>query len=196
MPRGDITNKLIHFTSGASPDDAFARLRNIIRERRLIAGNRMIRGSYMCVCFTEAPLAAVADGFVSCFPYARYAPFGLMFDKTMVFARGGRPVIYQPEAEFNGLPEVIRWRHVRYEPIGEDMIDFTWEREWRIQCSELQFTPDDAVIVLPNGEWQSLLLEMHDWEQDTCVEAYSTVVDREIAEQLREEFRWRIVTLS
>jgi hypothetical protein len=59
----DITEKLIHFTSGESPKEAFARLQAIVRERRLVAGNRMVRGGYRCVCFTEAPLAAFADAF-------------------------------------------------------------------------------------------------------------------------------------
>jgi hypothetical protein len=141
MPtRFDISEKLIHFTSGESADDAFARLRAIIGERRLIAGNRMIRGGYRCVCFTEAPPAAFADAFVSRAPFTRCSRFGLMFDKTWVYDRGGRPVIYQPDSDFSILPEALRWRHVRFEPTSEQVIDFTWEREWRIPCDELTFS--------------------------------------------------------
>jgi hypothetical protein len=114
MPtRADISNKLIHFTKGNSANDAFGTLRKIINERRLVAGDYMIRGGYGCVCFTEAPIAAVAAGFFIGVPLSRYAPFGLMFDKSWIFAAGGRPVIYQPESDFNVLPEEIRWRHVR-----------------------------------------------------------------------------------
>ncbi len=117
----------------------FANLRSIIRERRLIAGNYMIRGGYRCVSFTEAPIEAFIDGFVRQFPFTRYSRFGVMFDKSWVFELGGRPVIYQPEIEFNILPEELRWRHVRYEPGAEQAKDFTWEREWRMNCDELPF---------------------------------------------------------
>lgn len=130
--RPDLSNKLIHFTRGETYDGAFARLRAIMADCRLIGGIRMIRGGYTCVCFTEAPLPALARGFVNTTLFSRYSPFGIMFDKTWVYARGGRPVIYQPESDFNALPEDMRWRHVRYEPIADNPIDFSWEREWRI----------------------------------------------------------------
>lgn len=145
-----------------------------------------------------APLTAVAQGFSDNFPSFRYAPFGLMFDKSLVFAAGGRPVIYQPECEFVGLPEEIRWRHVRYEPTTKHSVDFTWEREWRIRCEEFCFRTVDAVVLVPTGEWIDYLLDIHRYEQDIMVEAYSTVFDEDemyIAEQLREEFRWRVVSL-
>ena len=199
MPRrADVSDNLIHFTKGSSAVDAFGRLRQIMSERRLLAGDYMIRGGYRCVCFTEAPLTAIAESFFDDFPSFRYAPFGLMFHKSLVFAAGGRPVIYQPESEFLALPEEIRWRHVRYEPSIENSIDFTWEREWRIRCEEFCFRTSDAVIVVPTGEWIDYLLEIHRHEQDIIVEAYSTVFEGDemyIAEQLREEFRWRVVSL-
>jgi hypothetical protein len=199
MPkRADISDMLIHFTKGNSGTDAFGTLRRIMSERRLLAGNYMIRGGYRCVCFTEAPLAAVADGFFAG-PSFRYAPFGLMFHKSLIFSAGGRPVIYQPESEFMALPEEMRWRHVRYEPTREDPVDFTWEREWRIRCEEFCFSPADALVVLPNGEWLDYLLDIHCHEQDMMVQAYSTVFDEDemyIAEQLRENFTWRVATLG
>src|SRR5271166_5892371 len=97
--RPDIADTLIHFTRGESPDAAFSTLRKILAERRLCSGNRMVRGGYQCVCFTEAPLPAVANGFAARLPENRYAPFGLMFEKGWIFAQGGRPVIYDPESE-------------------------------------------------------------------------------------------------
>ena len=71
--RFDLSEKLIHFTRGESPDDAFTRLRTIIRECRLLGGNRWIRGGYPCVCFTEAPPEAFADIFVIRFSFTRYS---------------------------------------------------------------------------------------------------------------------------
>ena|SRR5436305_5885744 len=131
--RFDISDKLIHFTgAGECVDDAFARWSAILRNGKLLASGRMIRGSYRCVCFTEAPLAAFTPAFVAQFPFARYSQFGLMFEKNWIFERGGRPVIYQPDSDFDLLPEDLRWRHVRFEPTGERIIDWTWEREWRV----------------------------------------------------------------
>ena len=194
--RFDISEKLIHFTSGESPASAFARLLPIIGERRLIAGNRMIRGGYRCVCFTEARLAAFADAFVGRAPFTRCSRFGLMFDKTWVYDRGGRPVIYQPDSDFSILPEALRWRHVRFEPTSEQVIDFTWEREWRIPCDELTFSQAEAVIVVPNDQWVGALRRSHDAEQDIDVEMYAMVVEREIAELWREPLRWHVVALQ
>jgi hypothetical protein len=50
-----MSEQLIHLTSGESQEDAFATLRAIVGERRLIAGGRKTKGGYRCVCFTEAP---------------------------------------------------------------------------------------------------------------------------------------------
>lgn len=102
-------------------------------------------------------------------------------------------MIYQPDVEFDLLPESIRWRHVRYEP---DTIDFTWEREWRIKCDYLDFTPEVACIVVPSKEWADWLVAEHDAEQDFLVLQYSQVLDEQLAEQYREEFGWRISVLS
>jgi hypothetical protein len=192
--RFDISQRLIHFTNGGSESDAFARLRAIIRERRLMGGSRMIKGSYRCVCFTEAPPAAFE--LVSQFPFVRYSQFGLMFDEAWIYERGGRPVIYQSDAEFAVLPEDLRWRHVRFEPIGDQIVDFTWEREWRVPCDALDFTPEAAVVVVPNGQWADALLRDHDVGQDMVVELYSTAVSRHEAELWREQFRWRVETLG
>jgi hypothetical protein len=116
-----------------------------------------------------------------------------MFEKSWLFAYGGRPVIYQSEAEFDALPETHRWRHVRYEP--ED-VDFTWEREWRIPREELHFTPNDACLVLPNKEWADVLVAEHHADEDFKVLQYRQIMDEFIAEQYREDFPWRISLLG
>jgi hypothetical protein len=196
MPaRADVSDKLIHFTKGSSWPEAFDTLRKITNDRRLIAGTYMIRGGYPCVCFTEAPLAAVSAAFLNDAFSSRYAPFGLMFDKSAVFDVGGRPVIYQPEDEYSSLPEVTRWRHVRFDLAGDSVVDFTWEREWRVRCDEFTFAPQHAVIVVPDYQWGDALVRAHRTEQRMRVEAYSTVLDHLIAEQFCEDFSWRVVTL-
>ena len=197
MPaRSDISDKVIHFTRGATYEDALECLLTIVGEGRLIGGNGMIRGGYRCVCFTEAPLPALAGGFVNPASFTRYSPFGLMFDKAWVYAQGGRPVIYQPDGDFNLLPEDMRWRHVRYDPVGMPPIDFTWEREWRIHTDNLAFLPTDAALVVPDEEWESFVRGIWDAQQELQSESYSTLFEQTIVEQLRDPFPWRIVRLS
>jgi hypothetical protein len=112
------------------------------------------------------------------------------------YGRGGRPVIYGPDNDFAVLPEELRWRHVRYEPTGEQVVDWTWEREWRVHCDELRFSPAEASIIAPNEEWASKLCRSHDAEQEMVVELYSAAIEREDAELRREPFLWRITPLQ
>jgi len=190
-----MSNKLIHFTRGASEDEAFSTLMKIMREKRLLGGTRFIRGTYRCVCFTEAPLPSFCEAFIDKNANFRYSPFGIMFDKTWVYSQGGRPVIYEHDSEFNLLDESIRWRHVRYEPSDAYPIDFSWEREWRIHCDELFFTPADAIVVLPTSNHAEYLHELYEEEQRYNFQIYSTIFSEDIALQYLEDFQWRIVTL-
>jgi hypothetical protein len=53
----------------------------------------------------------------------KYRPLGICLPKRWVFAQRGRPVTYQPDAEFDDLSETHKWRHVRYEAHVEPPID-------------------------------------------------------------------------
>lgn len=151
----------------------------------------------MSVCFTEAPLLSLpGGGLVNPENYSRYAPFGVIFDKNWIFDKGGRPVIYQPDVDFNLLPEELRWRHVRYEPTSDKVIDWTWEREWRIPCEILPFNSNEAGLIVPNKAWADRLLKEHSDDQDYQVHMYSQIFDQVIAEMYREDFPWRIYVLN
>jgi len=190
--RPDMTDSLIHFTSGDSPDNAFNCLRTIVAESRLIGGTGMIRGSHRCACFSEAPLP-LSSGLVNPDSYSRYSPFGLLFKKQWIFEQGGRPVIYQPDSEHDLLPEELKWRHVRYEPPA---VDFTWEREWRVHCPELYFDPSVACLVLPSEDYVDALLADHDERQEAKWYRYSEVFDQEELMRYREDFPWRVIYLG
>ncbi len=112
----DMSDKLIHWTSGADLTDACDNLLSIMQDRHLRGNNACIRGGANCVCMSEAPLAILPNGLVNPDAYSKYSPFGVMFDKTTVYGYGGRPVIYQSEDEFGVLPHDLQWRHMRYEP--------------------------------------------------------------------------------
>jgi hypothetical protein len=81
-----------------------------------------------------------------------------MVSKSWLFACGGRPVIYQPDADYDLLHDSHKFRHVRYEP---DSADFTWEREWRILVDELPLIADEATAVVPTRAWEEWFQERH-----------------------------------
>ena len=186
---------LIHFTSGETDQHAFETLQKIIDDRRLLAGTRMIKGQHPCVCFSEAPLGLLEGGLVSERAYSRYRLFGILFEKQWVFAMGGRPVIYESDDEYDNLPSSHQWRHVKYEPNSEDPVDFTWEREWRIQCDFLDFTPENASLVVPDSAWAKHLVDAHEHEQHYLVMQYSTIFDEVTAEMYRESWQWTVYPL-
>ena len=195
--RRDISDKLIHFTSGENEEEAYQCLCKILKERCILCTIEKIKGRYMCVCFSEAPLTSLVDGLVNPDAYSRYSPFGIMFEKRRIFELGGRPVIYQTDEEFEGLPGEYRWRHARYEPNRDTPIDFTWEREWRIKRSAVQFDSSSAGIVVPDEGWAQRMISEHEAEQDYLVFQYSEMLDDEmLAEHYREPFPWRVYKLK
>ena len=153
LGRDDRSFCLIHFTRGGAHGDAFNTLVKILNDRRLIGSNSHIRSRSSCVCFSEAPMTALRYGLVNDFGAERYSQFGIRFTKKSIFDRGGRPVIYQPESEYQLLPESLKWRHVRFECNNTRPIDFTWEREWRLPDEELPFTPEEVQVIVPTQEY-------------------------------------------
>ncbi len=160
MIRDDLSDKLIHLTRG-SHDRAAEAFRAILEEKRLLGGAGCIKGGFRCICFSEAPISQLSRILAKPMVHGmRYAPFGVMLDKAWLFDRGGRPVIYQSDSEFQLLHDNHKYRHVRYEPANN--VDFTWEREWRILIDELPLDPDIATVVLPNRDWERKLLKPHE----------------------------------
>ncbi len=51
---------------------------------------------------------------------------------------------------------------MRYEPDSEPPIDFSWEREWRIQENELVLPPEEVFLILPDEHWARELEMEHD----------------------------------
>jgi hypothetical protein len=149
--RPDLSNSLMHFTKGASDEDAYQTLKQILATKCILAGTGCVRGSQRCVCFSETPLSVLKHGLVNSRGFSRYSKFGVLFRKDDVFASGGRPVIYQPEPEYSLLPEALRWRHVRLDLSSNPPIDFTWEREWRLPVDRFVFAPDRVTVILPDS---------------------------------------------
>jgi hypothetical protein len=158
--RDDLSEKLIHLTRGETDQTAADIFVSILRERQLRGGTGCIKGRYQCICFSEAPVSKLAQILANPSAHGmRYKPFGVMIEKKWLFARGGRPVIYQSDREFKLLHEEQRFRHVRYEPEAE--VDFTWEREWRIQTDMLNIEPTVATLIVPTRAWERWAQDQH-----------------------------------
>lgn len=158
--RVDLSKQLIHLTRGTMAD-AEVIFRSIMTERRLRGSSNGIRGGHAVVCFSEAPVDVLAKMFRSTGRDFRYRPFGVMVPKTWLHAQGGRPVIYQPESEFAGLPPNVQYRHVRFDAPGSET-DFTFEREWRIATESLALDATSCTLVVPDREWDYRLRDEHD----------------------------------
>lgn len=149
MKRDDLSDYLYHWVKADNDVRAFEILSKICEAHSIKASNGFIRGGYNCVCFTETPENQFHKG-----SEIRYKKFGIGIPKIWAFEQGARPVIYQPESDFELLPDSLRWRHVQFSP---PKIDFSWEREWRINCEELKIIPQNAIILVPNAEFGEML---------------------------------------
>jgi hypothetical protein len=154
--RPDLSDYLVHWTRGASDEEAFARLGAIVRDGYILGGCEHRKGHITSVCFTEAPTEHFQKA------KGRYSFFGVRVSKRWAFARGARPVIYQRDSEFELLPDSLRWRHVRYEPDADPAFDFTWEREWRVPVEKLGLEASDFSILLPHADWLENLKRQHE----------------------------------
>lgn len=164
MIRGDLSNCLVHLTRGTTEATAAESFVSVITSKELRGSSRDIRGGYKCVCFSEAPISVLAHALALPAVHGlRYAPFGVMVRKEWLFAQGGRPVIYQPEDEFELLHEANRFRHVRYDP--KNGPDYTWEREWRVQTPALSLDLAEVTFVVPTRAWEERFLEDHAGQQ-------------------------------
>lgn len=152
MLRDDVSRNLVHLVREPSKKAEFQTATDIffeiLRTKTLLGGTGKIKGKFKCICFSEAPISKL--GQILALPGIhgmRYKPFGFMVRKEWLYKKGGRPVIYQHEREYDLLPDEFKYRHVTYEPPS---VDFSWEREWRIQTDKLLLNPSDITAIVPN----------------------------------------------
>ncbi|RLD28064.1 MAG: hypothetical protein DRI75_07945 [Bacteroidetes bacterium] len=193
--RTDISNNLVHFTKGIDSEGAFKNLWSIISNEIIYGSDNLIKGKHKCVCFSEAPIDLIKSGLVNMDNFSRYSPFGILVSKKWLFSKGGRPVIYQPEKQYSDLFDKNKWRHVTYNPILKPPIDFTWEREWRIQTNELEIDSENYAIIVPDSDSANNLVSTYMNEQDYDIEQYKMLIG-DIAELYRSPFPWKIYHLN
>lgn len=169
LVRRDIGNLLFHFTRMPSEKIVIRKgnlvshveksargvLEKILSEGKLLGSDRWMGAGHKCICFTEAPISELAALFslvkiaASEDQRPRYEPYGIAVAKKWLYSKGGRPVIYDKKDAYDKLPDELKYRHVTYDP--ENKIDFTWEREWRIQAEELVLDPSQALVIVPDA---------------------------------------------
>lgn len=180
--RGDLSNKLIHLTRSDDASNAQERFLAIYNSGTLLGSDRDVRGGFKCICFSEAPLTAIAQSIASSDSSVRYAPFGVMISKKWLFKNGGRPVIYQPESDYEQLNESNQYRHVRYDPINGP--DYSWEREWRIRTDELKIDPLEATFIVPTRAWAKRFIDKH----TTHAVLISSIVEMPVSSKMKQHF--------
>lgn len=193
--RRDISSQLVHLTKSTEKLKAINILEKIITEEKLIGGKGFIKSHDQCICFSETPLNEVANLLkankitIQNGMRPRYEPYGVVVPKKWVWDQGARPVIYQPDLEYDILPEELKYRHVRYEL--ESDIDFTWEREWRLKVNELILLPENTIFIVPTSEEVIYLKREYFSHMAMAVSSLG-----EDALPYVEDFPWRIIPLD
>ncbi|HEL6465915.1 TPA: hypothetical protein UO481_000895 [Klebsiella pneumoniae] len=153
--RGDNSNYLYHWIKSdlslnASLQDhyesAFKTLLLILGDLALKSGKALgYRTGHSCICFTETPVWFMSDD------KSKYQPFGFEFNKRDIYKIGGEYVIYCSRESSKKLPQEFMWKWMIHEPLSQTTqtpygIDFTWEREVRVNSSRINFLgPSDIV---------------------------------------------------
>ena len=195
--RPDVAPNLMHLLRGDSRGDAFDLLRSIIAERCLAGDGEATRDGSRCVSFAESPIRQLREVFRwSAQRDARRQPYGVLLGKDYLFALGGRPVIYQSDAEYDQLPESLQYRHVRYDPLSIPPIDFTWEREWRLRADVLQLEPERCCIVVASEADRTALFTEHAEREELRLEALGPAVGGSLADEQAESFPWPVLSLD
>ncbi|MHB8276469.1 MAG: hypothetical protein ACYDIA_02290 [Candidatus Humimicrobiaceae bacterium] len=170
LVRRDMGNLLFHFTRAPEGKfivaktrvgelgmsaSAYSVLNKILYEESLKGSSKWTYGKN-CICFTEAPIIEFNSIFTlneiasSIKERPRYEPFGIAVSKKWLYEKGGRPVIYDHPDNINLLPDDLKYRFVPYDPVNG--IDYTWEREWRMNADFLKLDPKHTLVVVPTSE--------------------------------------------
>ncbi|TMN22695.1 DUF2971 domain-containing protein [Lentibacillus cibarius] len=159
--RSDMSLYVTHLTRGRKEEDKSPLdvLFEILKDKKIKGSTNSgyVSGSDPAVCFQDAPLSGIAQNIrhevinhEKLGGKERYTAIGLMFNKPLVFAKGGRPVIYETKEFAKILPSDERWRMVTLDFSSKDnIVDWTHEREWRVK-GDFKFNYKNALVILPN----------------------------------------------
>ena len=160
-----MTMSLVHLTKPTDTEHLEDVLIKILKEKKLRGSTTksgFIVGNRTAVCFQDTPLYSLAQNVYYEQNISkeneerkqRYYGAGLIFEKEFIYRKGGRPVIYDKTAEAKlYLPEEQYWRIVNLDLSNKDsIIDWTYEREWRIP-DDLEFELSDIKLLVPRHQY-------------------------------------------
>lgn len=136
--RNDLTPYFFHFMKKKENLDC------ILNEKRLISDKGYL-------CFTEMPLVSSQNMFnyFANFRRPMYTPYGIGIKREILIDKFNiSPVLYvKNEKEKNLIDPILHWNT----EIINDLYDFQWLREWRINMSVLDLSLiHDIMIIIPD----------------------------------------------
>lgn len=144
---------------------ALGALKQIVRQRRLVASHRMIREGHRVVSFTACPLERLPGLHQYRTHLSRwdFEPYGICLSRQWLVNRGARPVIYGDEQTWSSLPEGDRQFFQLAN--GDSGIDWTVEQEWRHpgDIDLNQPAGNDVLLVVPNFESAKAVAALVNW---------------------------------
>ncbi|EOT2960295.1 DUF2971 domain-containing protein [Clostridium perfringens] len=173
--RSDMTSRLIHLTKESNEKTAVENLVKILKDKKINGSGKegFIVGNDKAVCLQECPVYYLAQNIYyerkmnkdGRSKKIRYRGIGLMFDKTYIYKKGGRPVIYDKTEEAKKyLTEDKWWRIVNLDlSDSNNIIDWTHEREWRV-LNELTFELKNVSIVVGSNKVLKKVIKLCDDE--------------------------------
>lgn len=165
--RSDSSDYLYHWIKnrvrlyGEDPyEDAFETMSSIIENQFIYSGKEQNKNNNPCISFTESVKSEIIHD------KSRYQPFGFEFKKVRIHELGGRTAIYSTSEEKKELGVKHQWRHVKFDLSDTSKgkskgHDFTWEREWRLNCSSLSLFECTGIYV-PNEHYLEKLHKLLD----------------------------------
>lgn len=169
--RTDMTSYLTHLTRPNETLSSVEVLLKILKERKIIGSSTdsgFIVGKNRAVCFQDVPFNSLAQNIYleeknreQFGGKIRYEAVGLAFRKPYLFRLGARPVIYEQTSVAKTLlsSDEEYWRIVNFDlRDGNNIIDWTHEREWRMK-EDLEFELQRATVILPSSKSYKKFIE-------------------------------------
>ncbi len=160
--RSDLSSSVTHLTRSTESRNILEQVFKILDDQKLIGSTTdsgFIVGKTPAVCFQDAPLHSIGQNvwfeqkYRKDNPSAkiRYYGAGFIFNKTIAYRKGARPVLYENTTTAKSLlPESEWWRIVNFNLASdENIIDWTHEREWRCP-NEFKFNLNEVTLLVTN----------------------------------------------
>ena len=168
--RVDLSSGVCHFSKDKGKQNVLDVLFSILKENKLRGSSTsegFIHGNIPAVCFQDAPLTGLCQNLyyeqkyreVNHSSKIRYRATGIMFRKPYIYAKGGRPVIYdKPEDAKLYLSKENWWRIVNYDLSDKNnIIDWTHEREWRVPKEFIFDLKEATILLVHEGQYKKFM---------------------------------------